>query len=437
MDQMMSSMQARQAAYAAKRAQQAALAGRKTTPKAQPLLPEPTKEVWVGPAVVGELQPWVEGEAILAIGKKPIRLLMLDRATGKVRWEAPLEKDSLLDPVLLTDQVFYVTKEGQGVLLDAGTGKQRRVVALDTYNEFLISNRSGHSRILPPTVAEGRLIVATFGKGKISGKAEGKVQSFDLSTGEKIWELNIPGGPDLMPVVHGARIIVGGSGRVSALDASTGKVIWSGAVGKTDGSSELDFGFLEGDRLIVICEEVRIALDAATGKEIWREKVQNNGTSTLVGEGDRILHLESRGFFVASTWLVALDAASGKVAWELKTDKTQFPWVENGGVFCNHSNELLRLDLQNGKTIWNQRLPRQPNNPLLSSDAVFYVVHDETKESRQDFEIEQCVLKALDPMNGQLLWRYILATPYVRGFILADQKGLVYIGEGSRPVRVE
>lgn len=430
-------MMAAQAALAAKRAQQAALAARKSAPTAQPLLLKPTKEVWAGPSVIGELQTCLEGEGLLVVGKKPRKLMVLDRMTGKARWEDPLEEKLLLEPVVMGDHVFYVTKDGQGQLLDAATGKQRRSVPLETYDEFLMSGRKSHTRVLPPILAEGRLVVAVFGKGKLTGKAAGKVQAFDPATGAKVWEVEIPGGPDLMPAFHGAHVLVGGDGQVMALDAATGKTTWTTSVGKGGGSSELDFGFLLGDRLILVCEKNRIGLDATTGKELWRSEVKDGGTSTLAGEGSRIIHLEYRGLFVVDTWLVALDPNTGKVAWELESDKSKFPWAQDGAVFCNRKKELQQLNLADAKTMWKLALGSIPDSPFLPGDGMIYVAFDELQpgeDGRVDF---RSVIKAVSLKDGQPRWNHILATPYAQGFILADEKGLVYLAKDGKPVRIE
>lgn len=427
--QQMQMMQWRtEARQAAKRAQQAALVARRGAPNAQPLLAKPSKEAWVGPALEGDFQPCLEGTALLAVAKEPRKLMLLDRITGKVRWEAALDKDLLLAPTALSKDVLYVTRDDQGVLLDLVTGAPRHKLALAPYDRFLMSAKKDHPRVLPPVEADGRLLLAVYGKGRKTGNAEGKMQTFDLATGTKAWEVEIPGGPDLMPALHGSRVIVGGAGWVMALEVATGQEAWKRYVGSPYSASEMDFGFQDGNRLLLTCANARIALDLISGMELWREKVRAEGSSTLTGEGDRAVHLESRGFLVKSTWLVALDAATGKLAWEREADKTRFPWAQDGRLTCNQENDLVQLDLKDGKVLWQQALGSRPATDFLPGDGVLYVAHTDGKAR---------VLKALSLQDGQPRWSHALATPYEGGFILADDKGLVYRGEGGRPVRVE
>ena len=421
-------MQARQAALEAKRAQQAVLMARKGAPSAQPLLVKPSREAWVGPALEGDFQPCLEGAALLGVAKEPRKLVLLDRITGKVRWEAALEADLLLPPTALTKEVLYVTRDDQGVLLDLATGAPQQKLALAPYDRFLMSGKKDHPRVLPPVEVGGRLFLAIYGKGRKTGNAEGKMQAFDIATGTKAWEVEIPGGPDLMPVIHGSRVIVGGAGWVMALEVATGQDAWKRFVGSPYSASEMDFGFQDGNRLLLTCANSRIALDLASGKELWREKVRAEGTSTLTGEGNRAVHLESRGFLVKSAWLVALDTATGKLAWEREAARTLFPWAQDGRVTCNQENDLLQLDLKDGKVLWKQTLGSHPAAPFLPGERVLYVAHKDGKAS---------VLKALLLQDGQPRWSHTLATPYESGFILADDKGLVYLGEGGKPVRVE
>jgi outer membrane protein assembly factor BamB len=274
------------------------------------------------------------------------------------------------------------------------------------------------------------------------------VQAFDPVSGAKAWELAIPGGPDLMPMAHGNRLLVGGDGQVMALDPATGKVEWTAKLGKGGGSSEFGLGFLDRNRLVLICEQSRIALDVDSGQELWRQEVGPLRASILTGEGDRFILLESRGKISTSTWMVALDALTGRKAWERKLGNSAFPWAESGVVYCFEKDALLCLDLKEGKPLWQLpfSVPSDPlvsvaiNSPILPGDGVMYVAVELSKDQTDSFgttTTETSLLKAVALKDGKELWSYPLAVPYAQGYILADERGLVYNGIGKKLVRVE
>jgi outer membrane protein assembly factor BamB len=228
-------------------------------------------------------------------------------------------------------------------------------------------------------VTDGERVIAWFGSAGL--------WCFDLN-GKEQWHLDLgkqnhQWGYGGSPVIHGDLCFLdfGPGDRVFllAVDKRTGKEVWrvdiprSEGKGRTDGFAGKDGGEVgafstplvirSGDRdeLIMTYPERVQAFDPATGKELWRCEGLNPlvYTSPMFGEG---IVVASGGFGGES--LAVKPGGSGNVTathrlWHKARDKQRIgSGVITGGhlYILNTPGTAQCIDLQTGKTVWEERL---------------------------------------------------------------------------------
>ncbi len=374
------------------------------------LLSKPAGEAWQ--AALGQTRafPAFDGERLVVVTKEPRCLRSLDLATGKALWEVPLPDKLALDPLLVGDSLIYATKDQLLAILDANTGRDRHLLQLDALDTYLMSNRSSHARVLYPAIDGDRIILSTYGKGH--GTPTGWIYAIDLPTGKVQWKVDFPGGPDLIPIIAGDRVLAGGAGRVLALNLADGKQLWEC---RLSGSAEITEGPLLAGTYAVISEQKVHAIDVAKGTLLWSTPF--SGRPILQGEGDRLIYSDFRGLFIRREWLVALDAKTGKQAWELKLGESRIPWIQEGKVLCNSEATLMALDLATGKQVWSRTLPEAPSIPLAVFGESLYAVVGSGKGTQ---------LKALKLADGSPAWEAPCPEAHADGMLLLTDKGFLF-----------
>ena len=253
-------------------------------------LPSASKGFFAGPAVA-------QGRVVVASD----HATALDLRTGRVLWAAPplgaLDGD---------DSYFWgpPTIAGPLALIGSGSGSERPVTRgrLTAYNlnngrpvwstPTVPPGANGGGVIAPPTVAGGRVLVATGAPYQaIDGANPGTASLLELrlADGRITWADQLFAhdtlGRDLnsAPVLLGPRAFVTAKDGVHAWDRTTRRRLWSTAItpapdghaGPTDGP---EFGPLatDGRRLYALSNDgargvaVAAALDPATGRILWR-----------------------------------------------------------------------------------------------------------------------------------------------------------------------
>lgn len=404
---------ARQAAAQARLTTQLEQAARLSPNFPPPVLPKPAKEIWQVSLGQSERWPCFDGNHLIGVAAEPLRLQGLDQASGKVTWETPIQGKPELDPVLMGDHLLYVNKDYLLVLMDAATGQAKHQIQLEKLGGFLFSAKAQLPKVLFPVLSEQMLILPIFGKGK-EGPV-GIVYALDALSGKKLWETQIPGGADLSPVLHGERVLVGGCGRVMALDLKTGKPAWEVWTGAAE---PLGGGTLVGDRFCVLSQGKLIGIDARTGEKAWTRPFK--GDAILMGEGDRLVHTEKRGFISVKDWVVALDVRTGETSWEQKVGSTRLPWIQAGKVICNAETNLLAMDLGSGKLLWQVDLGAVPQLPFAFSGDAAYAVTKVKDEHR---------IQAIRLADGTQAWDFFQGGGRSEGLLLPLADGLLFPGE--------
>ncbi len=229
------------------------------------------------------------GHGLLYLAYEGHYLAALDAHTGQTRWRYDTFGSVRGVPLVIGREVLVSSGANSLICLDALTGEEYWAFhSEDTLAQFWPSRSE-------PVVANNTVYVALG--------ASTEFNALSLSTGRKVWEVNLhermTGGP-LLDVARGLVYIVTWTGRVVAFDMRAGALRWQlQMASSSQGSPALDeragilyIGDYGGDLY---------AIDAATGLSHWRVSVGSSlNTSPLV--------LQTR----TQTWL-ALAAQTGQL----------------------------------------------------------------------------------------------------------------------------
>jgi outer membrane protein assembly factor BamB len=180
-----------------------------------------------------------------------------------------------------------------------------------------------------------------------------------------------------------------------------------------------------GDRVFVVetvedeAAQVR-ALDRATGATLW--------TRNWPSKGDVPFFAASNGDWVRSTpaWdgatlyvgdmrevLVALDGKTGDVRWRVDLPErfeqpipdfgfASSPLVDDGAVYVQAANSLVKLDAKTGETVWRAL---DGKGKITESGAFSSPVLATLGGKRQLVVLTRLALHGVDPEDGSVLWR--------------------------------
>lgn len=242
-------------------------------------------------ALVGGLA--VDGD-FLWVSTQDGHLIALDAQSGEQSWVSALSSESLAPVAVTPAYVLVQTQDAHLTCLDRMTGKQRWVV--DTKVPVLTLRGAARPRI------SGNAVVAGF--------ANGKLVSFDLETGQTIWERQIgvvEGVSELDRIAdidgnflidRGAIFVSGYQGRLAALDTVTGRPFWLQPDVGTHQSLGIGFEALYASD----AQGVVWGLDVQSGEPLWQQEAfiarRLSGPAVLddyvmVGDLDGYVHLLS------------------------------------------------------------------------------------------------------------------------------------------------
>ncbi|MDZ4286812.1 MAG: PQQ-binding-like beta-propeller repeat protein, partial [Prosthecobacter sp.] len=146
---------------------------------------------------------------------------------------------------------------------------------------------------------------------------------------------------------------------VLALDKATGKEVWRALDEDAHNASPIVITAAGKRQLIVWTQQSVSALDPTTGGLLWRERLltdNNNGTSTPVCDGDRLL-ISGLMFKLQS------DKPGATAVWpETRSlthrilSNTSTPLLRGGQVFsAKTAGPLVCLDAATGKELWSNK----------------------------------------------------------------------------------
>ena len=163
---------------------------------------------WTTPVIGGRLgraygnidditgDPVLEG-GVVYVGNPTGRTMALDAESGEQLWMA--REGAMSPPVVAGGSVFVVSDTNELVRLDASTGARVWATQLPLFTTERIRRRKGVYAHYGPTLASGRLLVAS---------SDGYVRAFDPSTGALVAAAELPGGAASNPVVANNMLFV-------------------------------------------------------------------------------------------------------------------------------------------------------------------------------------------------------------------------------------
>ncbi len=249
---------------------------------------------------------WVNGR-IYAADHDDGRVLVLDAANGEVLWE--VETDSPLSggPGVGDGLVLAGALNGELLALDAGNGERKwsaqlsseilsvpaadtGVVVAHTVDDKLygLSAATGkelwrYESAVPVLSLQGTSSPVIYNGLVISGFANGKLATFDLLSGQLVWEASValPRGRselERMVDIDGDPVVKGGAvfaatyqGNLAALLLDNGRAAW-----RRDLSSHKSLA-VDWERIYVVDDQDHLlAIDPRTGTALWRQEALQN-----------------------------------------------------------------------------------------------------------------------------------------------------------------
>lgn len=316
-------------------------------------------------------------------------------------WKVTLPGWGTSSPVIWHQSIFVTCEVDQKnaiICLDRD-GKENWKA---TFGPFVQSKNRKASGSNPSPVTDGVHVYAYFKSGDLA------CVDFD---GKTIWSVNLQKkyGPDRLnwdlgtsPVLTKDFVVVAvmhqGPSYLVAFDKQTGKEVWKqdrdlGAPAESrDGySTPLVIAANGREMLVVLGADHVTAHDAATGREVWRVGGLNQGQqrnfrsiASPVAVGDLIIAPYARGRTLTAIRLGGEgDVTKTHVAWTIDDASADVPTpvAYEGKVYvCGDRGEINCIDIQSGKALWTEELPRNrypySTSPLLA-DGKLYVTRED------------------------------------------------------------
>ncbi len=146
-------------------------------------------------------------------------LVALDATTGKQLWQTQVPGEFFVGPAAGGGRVYVQQEEVEALAFDAASGRRLWAKAVP-----------GHARCPAVAGADGLVIARLLGKRV--NKAASHVACLSAESGEKLWEINLPGQLAFhQPLLSGETVYLTTTGEdapgaVRALEARTGREIW-------------------------------------------------------------------------------------------------------------------------------------------------------------------------------------------------------------------
>lgn len=351
-------------------------------------------------------------------------------------------------PIVVNDRIYLHTRdeEADTEVVSALQLADGQLIWQDTYAAPYRMHPAGRAfgkgPVSTPLVADGRLF--TFGKG-------GALSSYDLESGERIWQENFAGqfaakfplyGTGMSPILEGNRLIVQaggpGDGALIALDPATGEIIWSL---QGDGPSYVSpiVVELEGQPQVVTQSDayiISVAVDS--GRLLWRlpfrTEFDQNVVSPVV-HGDKLIlsglnqplfaiRLSREGDEWATEELWSNPSTSLYMSTPVLVGDRLF------GMTHRRKGQFFAMNVDTGETLWTSEGREGDNGSFLVLDDLLVVLTDSAE------------LIVLHPDAGEFapLRRYTVAdsqtwahpVPTRGGFLIKDLSSLALWGfEGN------
>lgn len=233
--------------------------------------------------------------------------------------------------------------------------------------------------------------LAVFNKKVYATTGFGDVFCLDMFNGKKLWRTSLEMPIRIAPTVAANRVVVQTlDNTLAALDAEDGSILWRG---QTDFEATTIVGgaspAYNTDMDVIIAAfsngELR-AFKASTGTPLWTDllvsKKRTNSLAEITAIKANPVIDGGKVFAVGyNSVLAAIDLRTGSRIWERETGSTNQPWVAGEYLFVlTNDFNLLALNKNNGKIVWNTAIPTGEDmeeksgvygsGPVLASDRL-------------------------------------------------------------------
>ncbi len=295
------------------------------------------------------------------------------------------------------------------------------------------------------------------------GHAERKVwvYCFEADSGKSIWRYSFPKeerlDPQSTPTLDRGRVYaLGRDGTLVCLSMDSGELQWKKSLVSELGAVAPYYGFsgspvIDGELLIIEANTSGLALNRNTGEVVWMSdqppKGDYGGTSTGAGYATPVLYeLNGKHYATVGSYkgLSAVDAETGRPLWI-------YDWQKNFTKAGDHITDpiifgdklffvqyypsfpgcaLLDIGGEVPRVLWaNGEMSSETSSPVLLN-GYFYLC-------KGGINSRVGSLCCLDAETGRLVWeeklngKPITITAADRKLIVLDEKGTVFIGEGT------
>ena len=292
--------------------------------------------------------------------------LMLSENPSEI-WSTSIGKGDSKKKRLVTDPVFY---KQMIFTLDANSVAS----AFDTKGKLL-----WRKDLTPPGEKSGEI----FGGGFTTGQGQlfvtlgyGFLLSLDPLTGEKNWSQRLSSAGNNVPVFNdGLVYLVSGDSKAWAIDADNGRIRWKvdGVGNKTNLISSNSPAVSEKYALFGFGNSEIYAIFKKGGYVLWSSSLSGRSDSRVISAIDDIVAspvIIGRNAYAAdgSGKVVSLKIENGERKWTAPYGSSGNFWIAGKSLFfISDKNDLVRLELKTGKTVWLTELPSFSKKRILRS----------------------------------------------------------------------
>ncbi len=211
--------------------------------------------------------------------------------------------------------------------------------------------------------------LAEFNKKIYATTGFGSIFCLNMTDGKEIWRQDLDMPIRIAPSINAGRILVQSfDNTLTALDADNGSILWKN---QTESEATTLVGGAtpayspENDVVIAAFSNGELqAYKASTGTPLWTDLlISHKRTNSLaqisaikanpVIDGGKVFAI---GY---NSVLTAIDLRTGSRIWERETGGTNQPWIAGNYLYVlTNDFDLLALDKNNGKIIWNTAIPK-------------------------------------------------------------------------------
>jgi outer membrane protein assembly factor BamB len=320
-----------------------------------PLISEP-KQLWSAGLAGEPTTPVVASPdgLQLFVGLANGNLACIDRATGRVLWNYPMNERIRSAPACQGQWVQAACDSGQIVSIDRATGEKRWAVQASSDVQGPLALHDG---ALYAATVDGQILSLEVGSGSerwtqstgtnitaglavtaehvVACGIDKKVRAWKRDTGTLAWEVSLGDACRATPCVESGLIMLGCADRnFYGLREYDGSIAWKQKLGDEVVCASVALG----RNVYAGCKDNTIyCLDRGTGKKVWTYPTRERVVNDLVGCADTL-------YVVCQDMrLYALEASEPKLRFKLKQAAwLQTPWVQDRTCYLPVANNTLK-----------------------------------------------------------------------------------------------